>query len=274
MEVKVGSSELAPEDYITLLPQSSLRSVTESKMGRNRTKLASYRAEKLSTAAANQKWNRVRLVCRQPFHLTEQFGLQFVALHSQTFDRGSPASQLLTPPQTPTSLLSPPPLKGNSNGDMARPLAKLPHLPSNGLTKSTPTSSAKLSSQQQKTPRRPLRDRANSNEEEEFEFTGVERQSRLFQNALRGKTSGSKPEESNPILQKVISERKKYAQAGMPRQESASLESHYQRRKLLVKTLPKATGHSDFAASYEKGASSAMDVVGAFNRIAQFGETL
>ncbi len=40
MEVKVGSLDLSVDEYITLLPQSSLQTVAESKTGRNRTKLA------------------------------------------------------------------------------------------------------------------------------------------------------------------------------------------------------------------------------------------
>ncbi len=144
------------------------------------------------------------MVCRQPFHLTEQFGLQYIVFHSQASDLGSPVSHLLTPPRTPTPLLSPPPSLGhtplstpsqdhsNRSRDTARHSAKFPHLPSNGLTNNTSTPSAKPGSHQ-KTPRRPQRDRGTSSkeEEEDFEFNGVEKQSRLFRNALKGKTSGS-----------------------------------------------------------------------------------
>ncbi len=70
----------------------------------------------------------------------------------------------------------------------------------------------------------------------------------------------------------MISEREKYAVTGRNQERAASLAANYQRRKLLVKDLPKAVGHSDFAASYEKGALSTNDVVGAFNRISKFGK--
>ena len=102
--------------------------------------------------------------------------------------------------------------------------------------------------------------------EEEFEFSGVERQSRLFRNALKGESS----QKSNPILEKIVSEREKY------RKQSEALSDipSYNRKKLLLKELPKVEGGIDFAASYEKGTNSNKDVAAAFSRISAHGEWL
>lgn len=122
-----------------------------------------------------------------------------------------------------------------------------------------------------KTPKRPLRElgnRESSEDRNEFEFSGVEKQSRLFQNAMRGNPSGSTSSETNPILEKIIAERNKLK----TKKESNSVPEIYQRKKLLHKELPKAEGNGDFAASYEKGAVSFRNTAGAVERMSAFGE--
>jgi len=89
---------------MTLLPQFTLMTVPDSRRGRNKTRSITYGRDKLSSAAMTKRWNRVKLRCRQPFNLTDQFGLQFVAISSDIADFSSPV--LLTPPHIPR-LLSP-----------------------------------------------------------------------------------------------------------------------------------------------------------------------
>ena len=105
VEVLVGDSGSSDsEEYITLLPQSTLMTVPDSRRGKNKTRSVTYGREKLSSAAATKKWNRVKIKCRQPYNLSDQFGLQFVAFFSDTSDSSS--NTLLTSPHTPR-LLSP-----------------------------------------------------------------------------------------------------------------------------------------------------------------------
>ena len=117
------------------------------------------------------------------------------------------------------------------------------------------------------TPKRPLREHGNVSEED-FEFSGVEKQSRLFRNALRGKSSDNCSQKVNPILEKIVSEREKYRKSSS---ESAMRDS-YERKKLLKKDLPKAETNVDFAASYDKSKSKHKDVAVAMSKVYAHGK--
>ena len=254
---------------MTLLPQSTLMTVPDSRRGRNKTRSMTYGRDKLSSAAMTKKWNRVKLRCRQPFNLTDQFGLQFVAISSDIADSSSPV--LLTPPLTPR-LLSPstPTLPTStsttpeSENVIARHGKRFPTLPN---IKSPAVSSDKNDQVKVSTPKRPLREHSNICEED-FEFSGVEKQSRLFRNALRGTPSDNCSEKVNPILEKIMSEREKYRKSSS---ELAMCDT-YERKKLLKKDLPKAETNVDFAASYDKSKSKHKDVAIAMSKVYAHGK--
>ena len=254
IEVRVGNSDSG--DYVTLLPQSTLRTVVESKGGRNKTKTISYKKDRLSATAVSQKWNRIQIICTQPFNHTEQFGLQYIALYSDISTNDMRTHQFLSPPHTPKLLLSPPTPSTPSHSNH---LGKFPNLPSHRLKGNPPN----------KTPTRPLRDsNTKIKMEDEFEFSGIEKQSRLFKNAVSGKMAPGEAS-SNPILEKIMSERQKY----QSKKDATAPCAGYRRKKLLQKELPKAEGNSDFAASYSKGGTSSnKDVAMAFSRIAAHGK--
>ena len=270
VEVLVGDSASSDsEEYITLLPQSTLMTVPDSRRGKNKTRSVTYSREKLSSAAVTKKWNRVKIKCRQPYNLSDQFGLQFVAFFSDLSDSSS--HTLLTSPHTPR-LLSPPtpstPSHPSSTDDApesenlyARQRKRLPTRP----TVKSPMASSTKGDQVALTPKRPLENRGN-NDNEDFEFCGIEKQSRLFQNALRGNPS------TNPILEKIMSERKKY-KSSRHSGESATCNT-YQRRKLLKKELPKAEASTDFAASYDESKSKHAEVAVAMSKFYANGKTV
>ena len=128
-----------------------------------------------------------------------------------------------------------------------------------------------------KTSKRPLREK-NSQEhelekEEDFEFSGLEKQSRLFRNCLKGKPSTNNDrlseKEPNPILERIITEREKYSES--------STTGSYQRRKLLKRELPKAGVSVDFTAGYKESSSKAKkkagsELSGAWRRMACHGK--
>ena len=262
----MARSELNPHDFIVLLPSSMLMSVSDSRAKRNRTKTVSYGKDRLSLTALGKKWNQIKIICQQPYNRTEQFGLQHVAVYSEANAPQSP-SNLLTPPHNPKLLSSPltAPSPNIPSHTSSRGIGKLPTLTrqSYGKPNFKSPSAASTKSETLKTPKRPAKENA-ATKEEEFEFSGVERQSRLFQNALKGKSS----QEGNPILEKIVSERDKY------RKQSETLSDipTYNRKRLLLKELPKVEGSVDFATSYEKGTSSNKDVAAAFSRISAHGE--
>ena len=293
IEVLVSNSE-SPDDYITLLPSSILMTISDSKAGRSKTKTKTFTSkDKLSSVAVSKKWNRVKIKCVQK-HSQEQFGLQYITFSNdmggyRDFPSASSVSgtrgtsSVATPSSSRHHLLTPPQLIAPRRNTLATPKSEPiavnhPRLPS--LQKSsTPATAVVRSDAPIKTPKRSLRER-NSQEREleeevDFEFSGVEKQSRLFRNCLKGKPSTtsdhSSEKEPNPILERIITEREKY-------RESSST-GLYQRRKLLKRELPKAAVTVDFTAGYKetssvvkKKAAAGMELSGAWRRMASHGK--
>jgi DNA-repair protein XRCC1 len=55
-----------------------------------------FAMDKLSKPAADQKWDRVKVVCTQPFNKHVQYGLAFITFHSvMTDDRPAASSNKL-----------------------------------------------------------------------------------------------------------------------------------------------------------------------------------
>ncbi|XP_052801501.1 DNA repair protein XRCC1-like isoform X2 [Mya arenaria] len=83
VEVLVGrSSATSDQDYQVLLVASSFLTPMEARNGTNRTSVRMFDISKLSAPAAKEKWDRVKIVCSQPFNKTSTYGLSFIKLHS------------------------------------------------------------------------------------------------------------------------------------------------------------------------------------------------
>lgn len=262
----VSNSDGSPDDYITLLPSSMLMSISDSRAGRSKTGSVKYGKERLSMTAMSKKWNLVKIKCCQKYNSSEQFGLQRVAFLndlqlSPTPTRQSPVTQLLTP-RTPSS----------SSNNKHTPLHRVPSL--NSSFRGGRTASEHAHKSKSVTPKRPLRERASNtvDDHEDYEFAGLEVQSRLFKNCVRRKPSttdsSEAKDEPNAILSRIISDKTKYAD-----KLKVNSVCTYQRTKLLKKELPKAQGLVDFAETF-KGEESKKSpgIGGTFSRIAAFGE--
>lgn len=281
---------------MTLLPSSLLMTIPESKAGRARTKTKTFTSkDKLSSAAVGKKWNRVKIRCIQK-HNQEQFGLQYITFSndvggyrdppcSSSTSSSSLTSSVAMPSSSRHHLLTPPQLIAPQRATLTTPKSEPiainhPRLPS--LQKfSTPAAAVVKLEALLKTPKRPLRERNSQErdlekEDTDFEFSGVEKQSRLFQNCLKGKTSTmsdhTSVKEPNPILEKIRTEREKYS-------ETASSTGLYERRKLLKRELPKAGVTVDFTAGYKetnsevkKKAAAGMELSSAWRRMASHGK--
>ncbi|XP_062512748.1 uncharacterized protein LOC134188587 isoform X2 [Corticium candelabrum] len=79
MEIKVSRSD---RDFINLLPSVTLMSPADSKLGFRKTGRRKFGTSALSKAALSQKWDRVLIICRQPFKPSEPFGLAFLYLYT------------------------------------------------------------------------------------------------------------------------------------------------------------------------------------------------
>lgn len=84
VEVLVGSSAggAAEQDYEVLLVTSSFMSPSESRSGSNPNRVRIFGPEKLVRGAAEKRWDRVKIVCSQPYSKDSPYGLSFVRLHS------------------------------------------------------------------------------------------------------------------------------------------------------------------------------------------------
>ncbi|XP_029411349.1 DNA repair protein XRCC1 isoform X2 [Nannospalax galili] len=86
VEVLVGSSAggAAPgeQDYEVLLVTSSFMSPSESRSGSNPNRVRIFGPDKLVRAAAEKRWDRVKIVCSQPYSKDSPYGLSFVRFHS------------------------------------------------------------------------------------------------------------------------------------------------------------------------------------------------
>ncbi|XP_053253963.1 DNA repair protein XRCC1 isoform X1 [Podarcis raffonei] len=83
VEVLAGSSASSSEqNYEVLLVTSSFMSPSESKSGTNLNRVRMFGPDKLVKATAERKWDRVKIICTQPYTKSLTYGLSFVRFHS------------------------------------------------------------------------------------------------------------------------------------------------------------------------------------------------
>lgn len=286
------SDSATPDSHVTLLHMCMLMSLQEARMGRNKTKVVFYGKEKLSSSATSRKWNRVKIHCVQKYNHEDQFGLRSFSLFSDGHVLGDQelSSALLSPTQritSPSSLSSPsstpPELSGSRRKEDGWSDLQHHHkLPpsSDSLIVSARVGGANargmrehVTSNSSTPKKRSLRTQNKKSDlpsnQEEFEFSGLERQSRLFRDCMRGKPEDSESTSScgsrkpNKILSKISADKEKY------RESSGTL---YPRKKLLKKDLPKAELMRDFVDSYkEKEVKKSSEMAGAFRIMSSHG---
>lgn len=76
------STSVSEQEYEVILGMSSFMSPSESKSGSNLNRTRMFGADKLVKAAAEKKWDRVKIVCTQPYTKNLAYGLSFVRFHS------------------------------------------------------------------------------------------------------------------------------------------------------------------------------------------------
>ncbi|XP_045148737.1 DNA repair protein XRCC1 isoform X2 [Echinops telfairi] len=84
VEMLVGSSAGggSEQDYEVLLVTSSFMSPSESRSGSNPNRVRFFGPDKLVRATAEKRWDRIKIVCSQPYSKDSPYGLSFVRLHS------------------------------------------------------------------------------------------------------------------------------------------------------------------------------------------------
>ncbi|XP_049756056.1 DNA repair protein XRCC1 isoform X2 [Elephas maximus indicus] len=99
VEVLVGSSAGGggEQDYEVLLVTSSFMSPSESRSGSNPNRVRIFGPDKLVRATAEKRWDRVKIVCSQPYSKDSPYGLSFVRFHSPPDkDEAEASSQKVT----------------------------------------------------------------------------------------------------------------------------------------------------------------------------------
>lgn len=92
VEILVGkSAATADKDFEVLLVASSFMSPLDSRNGTNRTSVRMFGPDKLNKATADKQWDRVKIICTQPFTKTTQYGLSFVKFHSPSDQKDTEA---------------------------------------------------------------------------------------------------------------------------------------------------------------------------------------
>ncbi|KPP73509.1 DNA repair protein XRCC1-like [Scleropages formosus] len=97
VEVLVGhSTSVKDQDYEVLLVTSSFMSPSESRNGTNTNRVRFFGPNQLVKATAQEKWDRVKIVCTQPYSKSIAYGIAFVKFHSPPDDNEPPSK---TPPK-------------------------------------------------------------------------------------------------------------------------------------------------------------------------------
>ncbi|CAG03355.1 unnamed protein product, partial [Tetraodon nigroviridis] len=83
IEILVGNSSVVREqDFEVILVTSSFMSPTESRNGTNMNRVRFFGPNLLQKNTAQEKWDRVKIVCTQPYNKNIAYGLAFVKFHS------------------------------------------------------------------------------------------------------------------------------------------------------------------------------------------------
>ncbi|XP_030763796.1 DNA repair protein XRCC1 [Sitophilus oryzae] len=107
IEVLVCRSSNA-ENYKVLLVMSSFMTPLESRQSQNINKVRMFKQEDFSEPERNEKWDRLKIVCTQPFNRHVQYGLSFINFYSNSGGKAEPKKQtmgkFLIRPESPDNI--------------------------------------------------------------------------------------------------------------------------------------------------------------------------
>ncbi|MCJ8745348.1 hypothetical protein PDJAM_G00129260 [Pangasius djambal] len=96
IEVLVGhSTSVKDQDFEVLLVTSSFMSPSESRGNSNLNRVRFFGPQQLVKSTSQEKWDRVKIVCTQPYSKNIAYGVAFIKFHSPP-DNDAPAA---TPPK-------------------------------------------------------------------------------------------------------------------------------------------------------------------------------
>ncbi|XP_032114828.1 putative short transient receptor potential channel 2-like protein isoform X2 [Sapajus apella] len=115
LQIDVGrSSWPLDRPFVTLLPATMLMSLTDSKQGKNRSRVRMFKDVDFLAPASGESWDRLRLTCSQPFTRHQSFGLAFLRVRSSL-------DSLDVPVEGPSALVSSVLNQGSSDAQESGP---------------------------------------------------------------------------------------------------------------------------------------------------------
>ncbi|XP_033749029.1 uncharacterized protein LOC117333715 [Pecten maximus] len=85
LEIQVGRSDWpVGQDYQTLLHTASIMSPGDCRDSNNTVRTRMFGKEHFSEVTAKETWDRVRIICRQPWRKDVQFGVSFIRVKTNT----------------------------------------------------------------------------------------------------------------------------------------------------------------------------------------------
>ncbi|KAM8976889.1 protein XNDC1N [Pelodytes ibericus] len=98
VQIDVGRSSW-PSDrpFVTLLPTSILMAPSDAKSGKNRSGVRMFKEGDFISEVAIEKWDRLRIICSQPFNKQDLFGLSFIRLRSTRSEEDLTQDAAVTP---------------------------------------------------------------------------------------------------------------------------------------------------------------------------------
>ncbi|KAK8396792.1 hypothetical protein O3P69_005031 [Scylla paramamosain] len=83
--VEVGRSAWPiSRPYVTLIPTVTFMTRAEVTSGQNRSSVRMFKPENMDEVTRNEEWDRVRILCLQPFTSPSQFGISMLKMYSES----------------------------------------------------------------------------------------------------------------------------------------------------------------------------------------------
>ena len=89
IEILVSRSADTEAQFEVLAPTSTLMSPADSKAWTNCNSVKMFSKDKMNSMTVDQKWDRVKVVCHQPYNSTKPFGISFIRIRAVSADKTS-----------------------------------------------------------------------------------------------------------------------------------------------------------------------------------------
>ena len=87
IEILVGRSADTEAQFEVLAPTSTLMSPADSKAWTNCNAVKMFTKDKMNSITVGQKWDRVKIICHQPYNTTKPFGISFIRIRAASVSK-------------------------------------------------------------------------------------------------------------------------------------------------------------------------------------------